>query len=127
MKTKIWTITIATVTLSIAGCHEPAGKWSLASVEPTAAQRDVEFHSLTLQKDGTFYAEAREGAGIESVSGTYYMDNGVLVLTEHDGEVHGYDARFRDGGKELHLANFQDGQKVKLKYDLRERARVVPD
>ncbi len=110
--------------VGLAGCQKPAGKWSLASVEPTALQRDVEFHNLTLQEDGTFYAEAMEGGRIQSVSGTYAYDNGVLILTAHDGETHAYDARIR-GANKMYLASFEDGRKVKMKYERRERTRAV--
>lgn len=97
------------------GCSMP-GKWSLAKVEPTAATRDAEFHSLTLQKDGTFYAEANEPGGIKTTSGTYTYEHGVLDLIAHDGERHTYDATFRSND-DLRLARMWQGRRVELKYD----------
>lgn len=87
------------------------GKWSLAGVEPTAATRDFQYHSLTLQKDGTFYAEA--GAGpIHTTSGTYSYEEGTLDLVEHNGVRHTYDAKIEDGGNKLSLAQFWEGQRL---------------
>jgi hypothetical protein len=76
--------------LALAGCSVQ-GKWSLASVEPSAARRDFQYEVLNLEKDGSFYAEAREGA-TRTTSGTYRYENGVLALREHDGEEHTYNA-----------------------------------
>jgi hypothetical protein len=67
------------------------GKWSLAAVEPSAARRDFQYETLTLEDDGSFYAEARERE-TQTTSGTYRYENGVLALREHDGEEHAYDA-----------------------------------
>jgi hypothetical protein len=89
--------------IALPGCADIAGKWSLAEVEPTAARRDFEYEVLTLQPDGTFYAEARE-IGTESTSGTYTFGGGHLSLKEHDGERQVYRARFENAGRELHLA-----------------------
>jgi hypothetical protein len=76
----------------LAGCAVD-GKWSLTSVEPSAARRDFQYEVLTLEKDGSFYAEAREGTGeTRTTSGTYRYEKGVLALREHDGEEHAYDA-----------------------------------
>jgi hypothetical protein len=77
-------------TTALTGCAV-TGKWALESVNPTAAQRDFKYEVLTLQKDGTFYAEAREPA-TESTSGTYRFENGVLSLKEHNGAQHTYEA-----------------------------------
>lgn len=101
--------------LAITGCGID-GTWSLAEVDPTAARRDMEFHSLTLQKDGSFYAEAREVGGIRTTSGTYTFKDDVLNLTAHDGERHTYDAHLKDSGNELELERFWEGRKVKLEY-----------
>lgn len=76
--------------LGMTGCGVQ-GKWSLSSVEPSAARRDFKYEVLTLEKDGSFYAEAREG-GTKTSSGTYRYEHGVLSLREHDGDEHAYDA-----------------------------------
>lgn len=81
---------LAITLLVSAGCSVQ-GKWSLSSVEPSAARRDFQYEVLSLEKDGSFYAEAREG-GTRTTSGTYRYENGVLSLREHDGEEHAYDA-----------------------------------
>jgi len=99
----------------VAGCSMP-GKWSLAKVEPTAGTRNAEFHSLTLQKDGTFYAEANEPGGIKTTSGTYTYKHGILDLLAHDGERHTYDATFVNNN-DLRLATTWQGQKLKMKYE----------
>lgn len=101
------------------GCAGVQGKWDLATVEPTAAQRDVEFRSLRLDKDGTFFAEANEGEAIRTTSGTYSFRDGVLYLKEHDGETATYDASLSNAGEELHLANYWQGRRLKLKYERR--------
>ena len=79
------------VLLSVAGCAVQ-GKWSLSSVEPSAARRDFQYEVLTLENDGSFYAEAREGA-TKTTSGTYRYENGVLSLREHNGQERAYDAQ----------------------------------
>lgn len=88
------------------------GKWSVASIDPTAARRDFDFQSLTLQEDGTFYIEANEAYGIEASSGVYSFEDGVLHLKEHDGESHTYNAELTHGGKKLRLQEFWEGQKL---------------
>lgn len=103
------------VVASMAGCSIP-GKWTLAEVDPTAATRDAEFHSLTLQKDGSFYAEANEAGGIKTTSGTYTYKHGVLDLIAHDGERHTYDARMLNNN-DLRLATTWQGKRLNLKYD----------
>lgn len=104
-----------TAFLFLSGCSIP-GKWTLAEVDPTAATRHTEFHSLTLQKDGTFYAEAKEPGGIKTTSGTYTFKHGVLDLLAHDGERHTYDAQMLNNN-DLRLATTWQGKKLKLKYD----------
>jgi len=94
------------------GCASMEGKWSVAKVEPTAARRDFAFESLTLQSDGTFYAEAKEGGKTDSVSGTWKLDDGVLALREHDGECHTYDAELEPSGKRLKLVRHWSGQRM---------------
>jgi hypothetical protein len=86
------------------------GKWSLSTVSPTAARRDFEFQSLTLQRDGTFYAEALEPGGeIGTRSGTYTYKDGTLQLVAHDGESYTYDAKLR-GANDLELKRGWDGR-----------------
>jgi hypothetical protein len=86
----------------LSGCSVH-GKWSLARVDPDAARRDFEFACLTLQRDGTFYAEAREAGGIDTTSGTYTCQDGLLVLRAHDGETDTYESRLAPGGETLEL------------------------
>lgn len=115
-----------------AGCSV-TGKWSMASVEPEAARRDFEFASLSLQKDGTFYAESqvtvvsqtevkspggdsfysetKEG-GIRTASGTYTFEDGTLTLAPHGGPPVPYDAVLVDANR-LRLEKFWQGRKVK--------------
>lgn len=81
---------LSAVLVVLTGCSVQ-GNWSLASVEPSAARRDFEYETLTLQKDGSFYAEGRE-RGTRTTSGTYRYEKGVLALREHDGEEHAYEA-----------------------------------
>jgi len=100
--------------LPLAGCGIQ-GKWALSDVDPTAATRDFEFANLTLQKDGSFYAEEiREGRGIRTSSGTYDFDRGVLRLKSHDGKLVAYDAAVQ--GNELELERFWQGQKIKATF-----------
>lgn len=96
----------------LAGCASMEGKWSLAKVDPTAARRDFAFESITLQDDGTFYAETEELGKAESVSGTWTLKRGVLCLREHDGERHTYDAELESGGKQLRLVRHWDGRRL---------------
>ena len=101
----------------LTGCSVK-GKWHLASVEPSAATRDVQYHDLTLQNDGSFYAEADE-ASIGTTSGTYTYKDGVLCLNEHDGERHTYDAKLVSA-TDMQLETFWEGEKLKLKYKRQE-------
>jgi hypothetical protein len=88
----------------LSGCAKMEGTWSLAEVDPTAARRDFEYESLTLQEDGTFYAEARKLGNLESVSGTWRVQDGVLSLKEHSGTRHTYTTELDPGGKRLTLS-----------------------
>jgi hypothetical protein len=130
---------IATILIPLmltTGCAV-TGKWSLASIEPEAARRDFEFASLTLQKDGSFYAESQstvvsqtqvqteQGAsfyaeakesGIRTASGTYTFKDGTLNLKSHGGVQVPYDATFLDANH-LRLEKFWQGRKVKAKFD----------
>jgi hypothetical protein len=82
----------ACVLISTTGCSVQ-GKWQLETVEPSAARRDFQYEVLTLEKDGSFYAEAREIAkDTRTTSGTYRYEDGVLALREHDGEERTYRA-----------------------------------
>jgi hypothetical protein len=81
-------VLLSILLLGMTGCSIH-GKWSLASVEPSAARRDFQYEVLSLEKDGSFYAEAREPV-TRTTSGTYRHDDGVLSLREHDGEEHAY-------------------------------------
>jgi hypothetical protein len=94
------------------------GKWSLTKVDPTAARRDFAFTSLTLQEDGTYYAEAQEFGETESVSGTWSFENGVLSLKRQDGEEHTYDAELL-GADELRLIHHKSGRRVVAAFEKR--------
>lgn len=96
----------------LVGCASMEGKWSLSEVEPTAARRDFDFESLTIQKDGTFYAETKEMNQTESVSGTWTLSDGVLSLKEQDGELHTFDAELESGGRRLLLVRHWDGRRM---------------
>lgn len=104
---------------ALTGCATMEGKWSLAKVNPTAARDDFAYSSLTLQKDGTFYAEAKEPTGSRTVSGTWTMHNGLLSLKEESGERHVYDAKVMDGGKQLMLVRHWNGQRLTAVLDKR--------
>ena len=117
MKRNLLSFSLIAGFTSLAGCGVQ-GKWTLADVEPTAATRDVQYHNLTLQKDGSFYAEAKE-ASIDSTSGTYTYEDGVLCLKEQDGERHTYDAKLVSA-TDMRLESFWQGQKLKLKYKRQE-------
>lgn len=104
--------------LFLSGCNV-VGSWSLASVDPNAARRDVEYHSMTLQKDHSFYAESKEETGVRTTSGTYTFEKGVLDLKAHDGERHTYDARLTSN-TQLRLEGFWEGRKLKMKYERQE-------
>lgn len=99
--------------VGLTGCSIQ-GKWSLAEVEPTAARREAQYEVLTLQKDGSFYAEAKE-RGVQTTSGTYSFENDTLTLREHDGEQNAYPAKL--SGDELRLEHIWQGQKVEMRYE----------
>lgn len=117
MHAKMWMAGAAgAVVLLAAGCGV-AGEWELSQVDPTAARRDVDFQALTLQDDGTFYAEAMGPDGIRTISGTYTYDGGVLALTEHSGLQHAYDVELADGGDQMRIHHLRrDGQVVRATF-----------
>lgn len=114
----ISTLALALLAPIVGGCNSVVGQWSLKEVVPTAAQRDVQYRTLTLQKNGTFYAEADEG-DIKTVSGTYDYNSKTKTITfrEHDREQNTYDAQLHDGGNELQLLSFWEGRKMKAIYE----------
>lgn len=94
-------IALACCTLMAAlGCGVE-GKWSLSSVDPSVARKDFPYEVLTLQKDGSFYAESREG-GARTASGTYRYEHNVLSFHEKSGALKTYDAK-KDGNDKLKL------------------------
>lgn len=102
-------IVVAGMAAVSAGCSVK-GKWSLAEVDPEAARRDFEYASLTLQDDGSFYAESQK-PGIHTTSGTYVYKNNVLTLTPHEGPQMSYDASMPDNDH-LKLKKLWEGQKL---------------
>jgi len=71
------------------------GTWSLEKVNPTAARRDFDFQTFTLQNDGSYYAQSLEppAGEIATTSGTYKFKDGELTLVSQNGEKHSYDAK----------------------------------
>jgi hypothetical protein len=105
------TVLLVTVGLTaLAGCAV-AGKWSLAAVEPEAARRDFEYASLTLQEDGSYYAESQT-PGVKTMSGTYTYQNSTLTLMPHAGPRVAYHATFKDANH-LRLTKTAGGQEVR--------------
>lgn len=120
--------------LGSTGCSI-VGKWSMASIEPEAARRDFEFASLTLQKDGSFYAEAQSTVsqaqvqtesggsfyaeskepGVRSASGTYVYKDNTLTLTTHAGVHVPYEAHLTSNNS-LRLDKFWQGRQVKAQF-----------
>lgn len=88
------------------------GKWNMKEIQPTAAVRDFDFSVITLQEDGTYYAERNDG-GIRTTSGTYRFDGRLLVLDEHNGETLTFDASLSGDGRRLVVQKFWRDQKVK--------------
>jgi hypothetical protein len=122
------------------GCSV-VGKWELASVDPTAALRDLEYQAFTLQKDGSFYGEAErsevaaftmhsegnfraeaqeEKKGISTESGVYRYDDGTLTLTPHEGKEVTYQARLIDGGNKLEVKKTWKDRTVKAIFNRKE-------
>ena len=103
-------LVVGIVLLSAAtGCV--CGKWSLSSVEPSAARRDFRYDVLTLEQDGSFYAETRQPEP-KTTSGTYRMEQGTLSLSEHDGRQYTYNAEV-------------SGNMLKLKQPWKDRELVA--
>lgn len=107
----------ALAVLFIGACASMEGKWSVSHVDPTAARRDFAFDSVTLQQDGTFYAEAHEYGDIVTVSGTWSLNEGILSLEEQDGERHTYDARLVGGGNRMELIRHWNGRRLTATLD----------
>jgi len=111
----VWIAPIAGALMGVTtGCAGIEGEWTLTQVTPTAAQRDFQYRTLDMEKNGTFYAEANENGPVRTVSGTYHFDADAdtLSLQEHDGEQNTYDAEIEFSGRELHLTRFWEGRKV---------------
>ncbi len=77
----------------VSGCGIE-GKWSLQRVKPTAARPNVAYEALTIEQDGTFYAQNQQ-PGAEAVSGTWVYGDGLLVLRQQNGERLTYGADLR--------------------------------
>jgi hypothetical protein len=99
--------------LAVGGCSIE-GKWNMQKIEPTAAVRDFEFTVLTLQKDGTYYAERTDVN--RTTSGTYTFNGEMLILREHGGEVLTYVARLSPDGKTLELARGWRDRDIEAKF-----------
>lgn len=112
-------VLLALGALGCAGCTMH-GKWALVELDPDTARRDFEFTSLTLQEDGSFYAEANEPGGIDTAAGTYTYEDELLTLRAHDGESHTYKAQLVSSGRQLRLVQPWEGRNV---YATFERAK----
>lgn len=113
-------LAIAASTLVVLGGCGIAGQWELTTVDPNAARRDVDYQTMELKKDGSFYAESKEQGAIKTTSGTYTYKDDVLSLKPHDRETRTFDAKLMDSGNKLHLEQFWENQKVKMDYQRRD-------
>ena len=95
LKVMIWTAVVLHG-IVLAGCTAP-GKWSLAEVDPSAFRAQFSPHVLTLQKDGTYYAERPTG-GTETGHWEWNgpITGGLLVLGGRSGESESYNASMPD-------------------------------
>ncbi len=86
------------------------GKWTLQTTDPSAVRADFCPHTLTLQEDGTFYADTNKQlrTGVWSWNGS--MADGLLVLDE------------RGGGSDSFKASIPNNQTLVLQTDLEGRA-----
>jgi hypothetical protein len=103
--------------IAATGCSV-AGKWSLRSVDPSAARRDFPYETLTLERDGSFYAEAKEPVP-RTASGTYRYENGVLALSERGGERNSFQAKM-PSNSELRLERPWKDRVVIAQFERRE-------
>lgn len=110
MRNHTWIVT-GLALFAMAGCSIE-GKWNVTEVTPTAAVRDFDFSVITLQEDGTYYAE-RNIDGIRTTSGTFRFDGKLLLLNEHNGETLSFDARLSGDGRTIRLEKFWRDQKMK--------------
>lgn len=93
------------------------GHWELTNVRPDAGRGDVDFQTLTLQRDGSYFAQTNDTA--EPVSGTYTYDHGILDLQDTRGERNTYEAKVV--GRELRLQRLWEGQRLVMVYERRGR------
>lgn len=101
-----------------AGCSM-VGKWSLTNVEPSAARRDFQYEVLTLEKDGSFYAEAKEPT-TRTTSGTYSHKDKMLTLAEHNGDKHTYEAELLESGNKLRLKEIWKDRQLVADFDRKQ-------
>lgn len=101
--------------LSLSGCAI-TGQWMLDEVEPLTAREDVQFDTLNLEPDGRYYAELNR-EGTRTTSGHYTYRNGVLRLVDDNGMVYHFDATLTQGGHQLELVRFWNGQKVRVEFE----------
>ena len=95
LKAMIWTAVVLQG-IVLTGCSAQ-GKWSLAEVDPSAFRAQFSPHVLTLQKDGTYYAERPTGVtetGHWEWNGP--ITGGLLVLGGRAGESESYNASMPD-------------------------------
>ena len=106
------TLLVPLALLAVAGCGVQ-GKWTLESVEPETARDIVTFAKFTLNKDGTFTAEATEGGETVAASGTYEFADNKLTFTMEDGRKRTYDTDLKCPGNTLHIKSAtKDGEEV---------------
>jgi hypothetical protein len=112
-------LVVLAIPVLLAGCSIH-GKWALRDVNPDAARRDFKYEVLTLQNDGSFYAEAKEPS-TTTTSGTYTFSDAKheLVLKEHDGDVRSYDARFESATR-LRLTDTSTDKKIVARFDRKQ-------
>jgi hypothetical protein len=103
-------LSIAVVTLT--GCGNVAGRWTLDTIKPEEARESYPLSSLTLHGDGTYVATMPRGDELVTSQGRYEFENGQLCFENTEGEQRTYDARLVALGTKMEVKTEVDGQEV---------------
>lgn len=98
--------------LLVTGCADHTGKWVLDTIDPPDARGQYQFANITLNKDGTYWAEREVGGKMEKNTGTYTFENGTLAFKNAAGKTITYDAQMMDMNNKMKVMAETHGKKV---------------
>ncbi len=120
MKTVFKTSFLLCLAVALSGCGI-TGRWTMQSLDPESAKKDLQLCCITLNADGTYQTCTHEGSQTKQIQGTYKYDasSKTLTLSPAQGQPQTYKAEPVELGCKLKI---WDGEKGKEWVAMMKRA-----